>query len=300
MRYPNLFLAGAPKCGTTSLAYYLGQHSEVFVPVEKEPIFFGSDLTASGERLSRRGYCEHYRSWQAQKYGLDASPHYFYSFNAAREIAMAVPNASILIMLRNPIDAAYSQFHQLRFNGAETLETFEASLDAEPARAAARRPAPFGFSENLLYSRVFDFTSNIERFEAAFGKHRVYVSLLEDLKADPAAVTGQICERLGLDAREVQGFDFTVRNVAKQVRSRWLNTLANYPPAWVGTLAKPLASRDTRLRIRQFIGRRNARIAENPPMADETRARLARHFRPGIEALSRTLDRDLSHWLADV
>ncbi len=42
-RFPNLFLVGAPKCGTTSMAYYLGQHPEMFAPVAKGPTFFGPD-----------------------------------------------------------------------------------------------------------------------------------------------------------------------------------------------------------------------------------------------------------------
>ena len=44
LKKPNLFIIGAPKCGTTFLYYYLRQHPDIFFPSFKEPHFFGSDL----------------------------------------------------------------------------------------------------------------------------------------------------------------------------------------------------------------------------------------------------------------
>ena len=44
-RLPNLFIVGAPKCGTTAMHHYLGQHPDVYMSPVKEPCFFGSDLT---------------------------------------------------------------------------------------------------------------------------------------------------------------------------------------------------------------------------------------------------------------
>ncbi|MEE9518630.1 MAG: sulfotransferase, partial [bacterium] len=44
MMKPNFFIVGAPKCGTTSMTEYLKQHPDIFIPEEKEPHYFGSDL----------------------------------------------------------------------------------------------------------------------------------------------------------------------------------------------------------------------------------------------------------------
>ena len=51
MRYPDFYIVGAPKCGTTAMYDYLRQHPQLFMPDRKEPLYFGSDLEF---RLRRR------------------------------------------------------------------------------------------------------------------------------------------------------------------------------------------------------------------------------------------------------
>ncbi len=293
-RYPNLFLAGAPKCGTTSLAFYLGQHGQVFSPMVKEPVFFGSDLTASA-RLDETSYLDLYRDWSGEGYALDASTHYLYSERAAGEIAAVSPDAQVIIMVRNPVEAAHSMFHQLRFNGAEELESFEASLAAEADRARNRSPIRFGFTENLFYRQVYAFSRNIQRFETVFGADRVHVVFLEDMKADPGAVLKGLLSKLGLDPGPVDAFSFETRNAAKRPRARWINTLANYPPTWLKAFTKPFP-KSLRLKVRGGLSRLNTAPATNPPLQDETRAMLAREFAQEIDWLERRFDRDLGHW----
>ena len=53
MRMPDFFIVGAPKCGTTAMFYYLKQHPEIFMPEQKEPRFFSSDLDSGTDRDSR-------------------------------------------------------------------------------------------------------------------------------------------------------------------------------------------------------------------------------------------------------
>lgn len=296
-KYPNLFLAGAPKCGTSSLAHYLGQHPDIFAPHMKEPIFFGSDLIAR-RRISRAEYLGHYGDWRRERFALDASTHYFFSQNAAEEIREASGDARIVLMVRNPIDAAYSMFHQLRYNGTEPLSGFEASLDAEADRASQQTPLPRGFIQSFLYSQVYSYSSNIPRYEAAFGRSRVYVCLMDDLNADAAAETGKVCEFLGVDARGVAGFDFNIQNAAQRSKSRWVNTLAAYPPAWLKYFVAPFP-RQFRQKIRDAMRKANSQTITKPKMAPATRARLGAVFAGEVRWLSDHLGRDLSHWLDD-
>lgn len=297
MRYPNLFLAGAPKCGTTSLAYYLGQHSQIYAPIKKEPIFFGSDLHSSEKRRSEDSYLAFYDGWNHERYALDGSTHYFYSNTAAHEIADLVPDARIMVMVRNPIDATYSMFHQLRFNGEETLENFSDFLDAETSRARSMTSPNFGFAESFQYSRVFSFAENIQRFEEVFGTENTRAFFLEDLERNPREFLQAVCAYLEIDAEEVEHIDFEMKNTAKRVSVRWLNTIAVHPPLWMGYLSKPLLSQNARTRLRNLIAEKNTRPTTNPPMDTEVRQRLAEHFRPEIERLSKHLLRDLSHWV---
>lgn len=297
MRYPNLFLAGAPKCGTTSLAHWLAQHPAIFAPVAKEPLIFANDLTAARPHDPAARCAEAYARWGHEPWALDATTHYFFSAAAPAQIAAASPDARVWILLRNPVEAVHSMFHQLRFNGAEPLESLEQSLDAEAARAGHLEPIRHGYPENRIYSRVYGFSRNIPRFVEALGRDRVRVLLLDDLKADPAACVAGIFGELGLDPAPAAAIDYAPRNSAKKARLRWANTLAVYPPAWAGALTRPFLSREARLKVRQWIGKVNTAPARNPPLQPETRERLARQFRGEVEWLGDWLGRDLGHWL---
>lgn len=296
MKFPNLFLAGAPKCGTTSLADYLGQHPEIYSPLVKEPVFFGQDLTARNKRRTLENYRSLFDKWDEEPYALDASTHYFYSQTAAEEIAEVSPDARVIVMVRNPVEATYSMHNQMLFSGAETLQDFEASLNAEEDRAKRITAPDVGFAESLLYSRVYSFTENIRKFERAFGPERVKVVVLEDMRRDAAGTVKDLCGFLEIATDQVDSFTFDIKNPASRPRFRWLTTLALYPPAWVGYLSKPLLSRDQRLRLRRLIGAKNKVPITRPPMDPDVRRKLAAKLQPEIERLSKHLDRDFSHW----
>lgn len=295
-RYPNLFLVGAPKCGTTSLAHYLGQHPDIFVPSWKEPSFFGADLTKCYSRQTEADYLSLYQDWTNERYGLDASTSYFYSRMAPKEMLNHVPNVRILIMVRNPIEAIYSMYFENRYEGIETILTFEDALLAEKARLAQGSPAKRGLQEQLLYSRIYAYTDNIARYHAVIGRERVHILVLDDFKRDARAEFVKVIKLLDLDQACADTIDFSVKNAAKQPFSRRVSRFA-VSPGWVGRVAEPFFSKAQRLWIRKMIKCVNTRAVSNPPMKPETRRLLAERFAPEVERLSELLDRDLSHWL---
>ena len=65
MTKPNLFIVGAPKCGTTFLYHYLKKHSDIYFPEFKEPHFFGSDLIRrnGAYHLSLDEYCNLFKTY---------------------------------------------------------------------------------------------------------------------------------------------------------------------------------------------------------------------------------------------
>lgn len=294
-RFPNLFLAGAPKCGTTSLADWLARHPDIFMPALKEPVFFANDLTAENPRMSEESYLDLYRKWAREARAIDASTHNFFSGTAAGRIAEKSPDARIVLMLRDPAEACHSLFHQLRFNGSEELDDFEASLAAEEDRARHLTPLRRGFPETLLYTRVYDFRGNIGRYLEHFGRDRIRVLLLDDLRTDPKAEFRSLLEWLSLDPGLAETMDYRTRNSAKRMRWRFLNDLAVYPPKWAA-IARPFLPRGARLRLRDAIGRVNTVAQPNPPLDPGLRQMLVERFAPQVAWLEEFLQRDLSHW----
>lgn len=280
------------------MAYYLGQHSEIFAPFWKEPYYFGADLTKRyPSRQTEDDYLSLFRNWTNERYALDASTSYFYSRAAPEEILNHVPDVRVLIMVRNPIDAIYSMYFENRFQGIETILKFEDALSAEETRRTQCRPPKRGILEQLLYSRIYAYTDNISRYYSIIGRERVHILVLDDFKLDARAEFLKVVKLLDLDASCADRIDFSVKNAAKQPFSRRVSRFAVSPPAWVGRATEPIVSKAQRLRIRKMIKRINTRSGSNPPMKPETRRLLAERFAPEVERLSALLDRDLSHWL---
>lgn len=298
VRFPNLFLVGAPKCGTSSLAYWLGQHPMIFAPIEKEPGYFGSDLIFSGARTSVSRYAEHYLEWESERYALDATPSYFVSEMASREIYSVRPDARIVVILRNPVDAIHSNFHHARYRLTESLETLEEALDAEPRRRLQCEVPNFGVLQSTFYTEIYRYRRNITRYLEAFGGERVHVLLLDDFRSTPRRMLSRLFEVLGVDPGHAHQIDLAVKNESGRARFRAVSRLAIHPPKWAGQIASPFMPPKSRQRIRLWLRSLNTRPEKNPPLLLETRRRLTTEFRPEIEWLADYLDRDLSHWLS--
>ena len=294
-RYPNLFLAGAPKCGTTSLYDWLAQHPDIYAPVVKEPTYFSMGLTAN-RRLPASDYLSLYDKRGSEKYAIDGSTHNFYDKSAAANIKIDSPDAKIIIALRHPVEATHSMFHQLRFGGTETISNLRDALLVEEDRAKLLKPIKRGFPETLLYSRVYSLRDNIVQYLDAFGSERVKIVLLDDVKSNPKAKLIEIYNWLGVDQAFVRKTKFDTKNGAKKARFAMIRDIAMYPPGWIGKVSKPLLSHETRRRIRLWLGQKNTASAVNPPIDDESRSILVERHLSDVVWLEELLQRDLSHW----
>lgn len=276
------------------MAYYLGQHPKIFVPAIKEPTYFGSDLTRFGG-ITEKAYQELYSGWGQERFALDGSTACFVSKMAASEIAEKSPTARIIIMVRNPVDAIYSQYFQNVADGLEQSQSFEAALDAESRRAAAGVPPKHGSLERLLYFRIFSFSDNISRFGKHFTKENIHTVIFDDFSSDTGRSVSEILNWLELNLVDFISYD--TKNASKRVLSRNLSHFTNFPPRWARALTKCWLPRDMRIKMRAALSRLNQIPAKNPRMRPETRRMLNGRFEPEVRALSRMLGRDLSHWL---
>ena len=285
---------GAPKCGTTALYDFLGQHPQIFLPRTKELLLFASDLSYP-TRLSEDEFLAHFADRQAERRAGAAHTAYLQSRRAAREIKNKQPDADIIILLRNPVDMLHSWHSELLYETIEDIEDFEAALDAEPERRRGKRiprSARNSYVESLYYTDVAAFGEQVERYLNAFGRSHVHVILHDDLRADPVATYRATLEFLGVDASHVP--QFGVLNPNKAVRSRALQKVY-FATAAPGHRA---IRRLIPSRIRQRLLAMNARPAPRAEMPRHVRQRLERLFRDDVARLGELLDRDLRDWIA--
>lgn len=295
-RAPNFFIVGAPKCGTTSMAEYLGRHPDVFV-IRGEPHFFGSDIDYNTPRIPAARYAALWRAaGNATRIG-DRSTWYLYSERAAAEIHEFNPQARIIAMLRHPAEMIHSlHAHHVQRDRRDDIDDLEAALDAEAERRAGQRiPAKARFAASLFYSAVPCYSTQLERYFERFGRDRVQVIVFDDFAADPARVYREALEFLGVDPDFAP--DFEVHNAASPARDSWLRRLwktGNWRYRVRAML--PRAAYQALRRKRRGTQARAAARQPRAPLDPAVRARLVDRFAGEIDRLERLLDRDLSAW----
>jgi hypothetical protein len=300
-RKPDVFIVGAPKCGTSAMHQYLAAHDEIYM-AKKEMHAFGSDLRF-GPQFYRRNLQEYLAEFDArngERRAGEASVWYLYSAQAAAEIHAFNPEARIIIMLREPVEMLYSLYSQFRFDGNEHLKTFEEALAAEEDRRAGRRIKRQTYlAQGLVYRDTARYTAQIRRYFEVFGRDRVHVVVYDDLVADVRATFCRTLDFLGVDSARIRT-DFPTINGNKAVKHSALRGLLNDPlvrstAVAVGRrLPRPVfaALHDLERRLWKL----NSRSEKRPPLAPEVRAQLQREFAPEVERLSELLGRDLTHW----
>ncbi len=212
-RGPNFLVVGAPKSGTTSLYFQLRQHPDIFVPRKKELHFFTGehlrsntqgpgDADAAAEACRTWSeYASHFAEAARERIVAEFSPSYLYFSDVAQDIRATLPEARVLMILRDPVEKAYSQYMHLVRDGRESLP-FRDALRAEDERRAAGWSDIWRYAESSLYS------ARVERYLDVFGRDRVFIALTDELAADAAGLLRRIFDFLGVDADAPIDTDF--------------------------------------------------------------------------------------------
>ena len=204
---PDFLIIGAQRCGTTSLYRYLDQHPQVIGAAPSKGVHY---FDVNHER-SLRWYRAHFpteRTRERAGSGAvtgEASPYYVFHPRGPDRVRAAVPNVRLILMLRDPVVRAFSQYQQEYARGFEDAETFEEALDLEPGRLAGERERmladPSYDSVDLqhhAYVTRGQYVEQLERLEKLFGRDRVHVVESQEFFEQPAPVYAQTLEFLGL------------------------------------------------------------------------------------------------------
>ncbi|HUA64786.1 MAG TPA: sulfotransferase [Alphaproteobacteria bacterium] len=299
-RRPDFFIVGAPKCGTTALAHYLARHRDIYMP-QKEMHFFGSDLRFGPQfyRRDLKAYLAEFTGWKSQARVGEASVWYLFSTRAAEEIKAFSPEASIIILLREPVSMLYSLYYQFLFDGNEYLGSFEEALEAEHDRREGRRIGRLTYlPQALAYRSTACFTEQVRRYFDLFGRERVHVIIYDDLAADTTATYRETLNFLGVSGSpEPTGAE---PGGNSSVRSPVMRSILNDPLVRGTAIALQRWLPRSLFTMIQKTGTRmvalNQIAAKRPPMPPAIRKSLQREFALEVERLSALLGRDLTHW----
>jgi hypothetical protein len=187
---PDLLIAGAQKSGTTALYAWLGEHPEVFMSRPKEVHYFDQHYEEGAQ-----WYQQHFKDAGSSQMAGEATPSYFYFEEAARRMARDVPAAKLIVLLRDPVNRAYSHYHHSLSRNEECLPFHEA-LMAEPERLSqgdlvAR--ARYSYVDRGRYA------SQVRRLLSLYPRQSIHFDLFENLRDSPSQTYQRAVDFLGLD-----------------------------------------------------------------------------------------------------
>lgn len=206
----HFVIAGAQRCGTSYLTRLLDEHPDIEMarPLRPEPKFFlDSDACALGidEYVAR-----HFRDPDVAVRG-EKSTSYLESTAAALNLRALLPDALVVVLLRDPVARALSHYRFSSDNGVEPLDlasALRASAQGSRAWDAARfSVSPFAYLERGRY------IEQIEPFAAIVGREMVHVLFLEELRDDPRVLADLFC-RLRVDPTFIPSGTATLVNAA--------------------------------------------------------------------------------------
>ena len=306
MRYPDFFIAGNSKSGTTALYRFLAQHPRICMSDPKEPNYFATDFQHEEDvgaftRRTRKEYQQCFSGGEEDQVWGEASACYLYSRTAAANIHAVKPEAKIIVLFREPVSFLYSYHLQMLQNPVsegETVKDFSSALALEAERKEGQRlPNGCLIPQLLYYSERVNYTEQLLRFTERFGGDQVQVYLYEDFKADNASVYYDILRFLGLRPEDSRpAFERHNRSVKVKLKSAQ-NFAYNmsHGHGWYGPMHAAIKAIVPRS-VRRFLTRsiyQTLAFKPKPELPEDTKQALKRRFKPRVERLSEVLERDL-------
>lgn len=199
---PRFLIIGTQRGGTTSLYEYLLRHRDVRRPRRKEIHFFDSRF-ARGLRWYRSQFPV--GTFGSTAITGEATPYYLFHPAVPRRVASALPDVKIIILLRDPVARAYSQF-QHNISRHPPMPVFEEALEIERRlfEGHGADPAFYDGRQCRLNSYVARgrYAEQLQRWLQAFPREQLLVQRSEDFYREPAACYAEVLDFLGLPPSE--------------------------------------------------------------------------------------------------
>lgn len=285
---PNFFIVGAPKAGTTSLYNYLSNHPQIYMSPLKETNYFSGDFIKQQNLYykveiipNEHEYLSLFKGVSTEKIIGEASPSYLFYPNVAERIKNFNVSAKILIMLRNPVQRAYSHYLMDKRLGYVN-ESFEEisckNTDDE--------------LENLYFQQYVElgkYASQVKRYLEVFNEKQVLVLLFENLVNNRQKTMDVICKFLNIDllllSEEVKFHNAFIKSKNKIIELIYQNGIARL-------IIKRLLPNRGLDWVQQTLFSNNGK----PILQPKVRTILEQYYKEDIIHLEQLISKDLSAW----
>jgi hypothetical protein len=327
--FPDFFVVGAPRCGTTSICAWLAAHPAICFSRPKEPHYF-SNLGGDAGGDLQRDYIERcfaHRGPQHLRAG-EGSVSYLYSPEAIERILAISPRARFIAMLRDPLEMLRSYHLRILYLLEEDEPELATAWRLQAARARGERLPRLCTEPRLLqYTEAGSLGTWLEQLLRRAGPEQCLAVVYDDLAADPAKAYERVLRFLDLEPDDRTYFRGKQRS--RGYRSRLLQELLFKPPPVLARLAGVRTSAQARpearsagpeagkrqrsaaarwlrarlraagpavVRLRKRLVRWNDVDLRPRPLPPDLREEMRAVFAPEIAKLEQLLGRDLGHW----
>jgi hypothetical protein len=299
--WPNFLIIGAAKSGTTALYHILKKHPRIYMSSVKEPNFFALDgkparFNGPGDDQAINNFSiENTERYLSLFEGVrdeiaigEASIWYLFSDIAPVRIKKTIPNAKLIVILRNPIDRAFSQFLHLRRDKREPYSNFSKAFDASEERIQS------GWEFFWDYKGLGFYGAQLARYYQYFPPDQIRVYLYEDFVSNYNYVIQDIFKFLHIPPP-----DFELPNerhneagyIRNQALERFLNSNAF---ANIKIVLRHCFPHSLRKKLSMNVRSLNH---QKPALPFKTVSKLAKIYEDDIHLLGSLINRDLSFWL---
>ncbi len=282
-KWPNFFIVGAPRCGTTSLHEYLKKIPRVFMSKIKEPEYFSPNSFKMNQTLPIYDKKEYLALFQEIKDELaigESSTSYLEDPESPQLIHKVVPNARIIVLLRDPIERAYSHYLiHVRYN-------FEKQSFHDALGKILKRYDPLT-SNHYLHAGLY--SKQILRYINTFGKKNIKILIFEEFIQNKRKAVQEVLSFLEI-VHNLKDINNDAFNISELPKGKFANKILHSKK--IKKIAGKLIPDDTR----QIFKEKLLLSKEKPQIMKEDRNILRDFFKDDVKELKNILDRDLP-WL---
>jgi len=221
---PDFIIIGAMKCGTTSLYYDICEHPCTLAAAYDEIGFFDSNfhlgLNWYRSMFPRKKQIENIRRKEGVAITGEDTPFYFWNPLAAKRIQELLPNIKLIIILRNPIDRAYSEYQDLFLRKSEpppfeTIIEKEMNVGTEYTDLITEENVEEIFKQKTSLLSKGIYVNQLKIWTALFPKEQILILSTENLSCDPNAVLGSVFQYLNLP-------DYKIKNPQHRKQKKYV------------------------------------------------------------------------------
>ncbi|SHG29626.1 sulfotransferase [Geodermatophilus nigrescens] len=305
-RLPQFVIAGAPKAGTTALHAALATHPGLYLSPVKEPKYYLTDGRPP-PRARQRGPGDAHSArewiWRREQYLAlfdgapagtvrgESTPFYLHDRAAQRRLAADVPDVRVVVVVRDPVDRAWSNWVHLRADGLEPEADFARAVEREEQRVAA------GWAPFWHYRGLGRYGEQLRDLFTVLPREQVLVLRYRQLVDSPDETLDRVSDHLGVERGVAHAVppENVKPHVADTPRHRVLSRLARAGAA-LGAYAPPRVWRQA---SRPLLAALHAGRAPRPPMPVEVRRAVLAPLLPDIALLEEVTGESFDDWRRD-